>query len=439
MYVAPNYQSNLLLAAKKANFGLFFFRMTQWGIQGPSIKAEFLVKTEQTNQGPKQIMDSSIVELGQRGTTLLPLASDALGCVHKRQKRLVGEAQARGDLALEVRARLASPFVSGLGSGHPTETGMILDRNTGMPYIPASAIKGVLRLAHAVNISRSGQAGEWIRNGVVDHKGRFKPSPDGDQTELSDREPSLRKYFGDTDTAVADGVRGQLVFLDAFPESPPSLKADIMNPHFHKYYGENQPPVDCEDPIPVKFLSVEPGTVFVFRVLAAPLAAPGEKEKDPVDRKFGPEDESLVRAMFSTAFDELGFGGKTSVGYGRFQGLDASARQSETPSSGAPSAAQPSQSPAAPAPKKDPDAQRQEEVAVFKSALPRPDALAGQIDSLLGTIRAKEDAETRKLCCRALLDLARSNKKKFNSAVKDKKAWAVKLTDLCAELGVAVT
>ncbi len=117
-------------------------------------------------------------------------------------------------------------------------------------------------------------------------------------------------------------MRGQLVFLDAFPESVPSLKADIMNPHFHKYYGENQPPVDCEDPIPVKFLSVEPGTVFVFRVLAAPLAVPREQEPEPVEREFGPEDEARVRAMFYTAFDEVGFGGKTSVGYGRFIPMD---------------------------------------------------------------------------------------------------------------------
>ncbi len=426
MHVVPEYQNKLLDKAATGNFSLVFARGTQWRTDRGQLKAEFQSGTRPNRDGPVPVFDSAIVHLGQRGTVILPKAVTVLQRVHQRQQGLLESFRNLEGFVLEIRARLASPFVSGLGSGHPTETGMILDRNTGMPYIPASSIKGVLRLAHAVNISRSGQAGQWIRERK-------------DEVELSDREPSLRKYFGDTDTAAADGVRGQLVFLDAFPESSPSLKADIMNPHFHKYYGENQPPVDCEDPIPVKFLSVEPGTVFVFRVLAAPLAVPGEKEKDPVDRKFGPEDERLVRAMFSTAFDELGFGGKTSVGYGRFQGLDASTRQSETPSSGAPSAAQPSQSPAAPAAKKDPDVQRQEEVAVFKSALPRPDALAGQIDSLLGTIRAKEDDETRKLCCRALLDLARSNKKKFNSAVKDKKAWAVKLTDLCAELGVAVT
>ncbi len=92
----------------------------------------------------------------------------------------------------------------------------------------------------------------------------------------------------------------------------------------------------------------------------------------------------------------------------------------------------------APAPKQDPEAERMEAVATFKSSLPQPDALAGHIDSLLQTIRAKEDEQTRKLCCQALLELAQANKKKFKSAVKDQKAWAVKLTKLCSELGVAM-
>lgn len=108
-----------------------------------------------------------------------------------------------------------------------------------------------------------------------------------------------------------------------------------------------------------------------------------------------------------------------------------------TPSS--PAQPTPNQFKAISPPGKNQEIQRQEEVAAFKTSLPRPDALAGQIGSLLGIIRAKEDDETRKLCCQALLDLAKTNKKKFNSAVKDKKDWVVKLSELCAELGVKLT
>ena len=348
--VIPKYQQSLLEKGSGGNFSLVFTRGTKWRADDRGqLKAEFQSGTRRDR--PKEpVFDSAIVQLGQRGTELLPQAATVLQKVHLLQQNVLQALQAQGGFTLEIRAKLTSPFVSGLGSGHPTETGMILDRNTGMPYIPASAIKGVLRLAHTVNILRSGQAGHYVRTGVVDNKGRFKPSPNGSQLDLDDREPSLRKYFGDTDTGVADGVRGQLVFLDAFPEAPPSLKADIMNPHFHKYYGENQPPVDCEDPIPVKFLSVAPGAVFVFRILAAPLARHGEAEAEPIDREFGPEDETRVLAMFHTAFEEVGFGGKTAVGYGRFIAL------SESPSVPVTTSGKPAAAPATRGPSTDPSA-----------------------------------------------------------------------------------
>ncbi|NCC26063.1 MAG: type III-B CRISPR module RAMP protein Cmr6 [Deltaproteobacteria bacterium] len=328
MYVVPKFQSDLLHAGTRGNFGLFFSRMTQWRITGANIKAEFQAGIQQNNSKP--IMDSSIVELGNRSQTMLPAAASALQALHRRQKTVLDQARQEGRPALEIRASLQTPFVSGLGSGHPTETGFILDRNTGVPYLPASAVKGVLRLAQAVNLTRSGQAEAWMHKGRLDDKGRFHHDEHGNQWELDDREPSLRKYFGDTDTGAEDGVRGQLVFLDAYPEQIPVLKPDIMNPHYHKYYGASTPqeketgPVDCEDPIPVKFLSVPEGTVFVFRVLASPLAKPVKEERQAVERTFGPEDETSVREMFDTAFTELGFGGKTAVGYGRFALAEAS-------------------------------------------------------------------------------------------------------------------
>lgn len=404
MHVVPEYLQRSLDRAASGNFSLVFARGTQWRVDRGQLKAD-------------------IVQLGQRGTNLLPKASSTLQGVHQRQRGVLESTQSLGGFALEIRARLTSPFVSGLASGHPTETGMILDRNTGMPFIPASAIKGVLRLAHAVNILRSGEAGEWITQRQ-------------DEIELSDREPSLRKYFGDTDTSAADGVRGQLVFLDAFPESPPSLKADIMNPHFHKYYGENQPPVDCEDPIPVKFLSVEAGTVFVFRVLAAPLSVSGKQEQEPVEREFGPEDDAHVRAMFDTAFDELGFGGKTAVGYGRFQDIDGSALQPGSPTFATPSPAQLGQAQAFAVPPVDPETARQAEVEAFRGTLPKLDKLPGEMDKLIEAIKRKTDEETRKRCCEALLRYAETGGKSFKKAKNGGKAWAVKLMTLCEELGV---
>lgn len=340
MRVIPQSQVDLLEKGREGSFSLFFSRMTTWNVKGGDPEPKYQSRTDQTKNGPKPVFESSIVDLGNWGNRLVPKAGSVLRNVHARQKGILRMVRQKEGLALEVRARLTSPFVSGLGSGHPTETGMILDRNTGVPYIPASAIKGVLRLAHGLNVGESEGGEKWLRTGRLDERGRFHIDPDGDQVELDDREPSLRKYFGDVDTGSDDAVRGQLVILDAFPEMPPVLKTDIMNPHFHKYYAGENAPEDTDDPIPVKFLAVQEGTMFVFRVLAAPLGRDDSDREDKVSRTFDASDEQAVTAMFERAFSELGFGGKTSVGYGRFTtdltvGIPGSAKAS--PNADAPS------------------------------------------------------------------------------------------------------
>lgn len=315
MPVIPEFQRRRL-QGPKSNFSLYFSRMTDWVFGRDEIQSR----------------DGEIVTLGETGNRLLRNVGICLASIHHRQRRLVDQATSNGQLALEIRARLKTPFVSGLGSGHPTETGMILDRNTGVPYIPASSIKGVLRLAHAVNLLNNPELDQkWIKFGTVNSKGVFNEHPDGNQINLDDREPSLRRYFGDVDTKAKEGVRGQIVFLDAYPEHVPMLKPDIMNPHFQKYYGAStkedveRGPVDCEDPIPVKFLSVTEGTVFIFRVLISPLSPLATRNGDEIIfRSFDDQDHEVLIKMFKRAFITLGMGGKTAIGYGRFEIVEKS-------------------------------------------------------------------------------------------------------------------
>ncbi|NLV97983.1 MAG: type III-B CRISPR module RAMP protein Cmr6 [Desulfovibrionales bacterium] len=321
MSVIPEFQKRKL-QSPRSNFSLYFSRMTDWQFVRDEVKSK----------------DGSIIDLGIAGNRLLSNAKMCLASIHRRQEHLLQLAKANGQFVLEIRAQLKTPFVSGLGSGHPTETGMILDRNTGVPYIPASSIKGILRLAHAVNLlNDSTLDSKWIEKGRVNKKGDFKRDPNGDQVNINDREPSLRRYFGDTDTKAKDCLRGQLVFLDAYPEQVPALKPDIMNPHYHKYYGASTPqekergPVDCDDPIPVKFLTISEGTVFIFRILFSPLPPLANelvekscfrqtdlKDLECIFGDFSEQDQEAVRNMFETAFSLLGFGSKTAIGYGRF-------------------------------------------------------------------------------------------------------------------------
>jgi len=232
---------------------------------------------------------------------ITPHADVALKLLHRRQRGVLKPVHDRGGLYLEITAHLATPYVSGLGACHPTETGFILDRNTGLPYIPASSIKGVLRLAHALNLAER-------------FPDKVRPCKEG--FEIPDTEESMRKYFGYTDTSGKNAVRGQLVFLDAFPASVPTIKRDIMNPHFSDYYKGKTPPIEIEDPNPVMFLAVQEGVDFKFRVFASPLA-----DGAPISNTFGEEDREAIVAMFRRAGEELGFGAKTAVGYGRMESV----------------------------------------------------------------------------------------------------------------------
>ena len=204
------------------------------------------------------------------------------------QKKLVmnsyiQEAKSNGYIVYEKTMYTKTPFISGLGSGHPTETGMILDRNLGVPYIPASSVKGVCRLAYAINNVEPG-------NSTID-------------------DSIFEKYFGST--SDKNPKRGKVIFLDVYPSEKPELKLDIMNPHFQKYYNgdkDNTKPLENEEPVPINFLVVSEGCGFTFRC----LYKLSENEK-----KEGIEKD--IEAFFETAFTEVGFGGKTAVGYGRFQ------------------------------------------------------------------------------------------------------------------------
>lgn len=171
-------------------------------------------------------------------------------------------------------------FVSGLGNGHPFETGFIWHRTLGVPYLPGSSVKGLMR-AWADPKKGWGDEENWGR---------------------------VKRLFGDTD----EGGAGTLIVFDALPVQVPELELDIMNPHYGDYYGgkndENDnpvPPADYLSPSPVFFLAVEANQPF--RLALAPRCPKGENAPD--DLKDGLE-------LLEQALTTLGAGGKTAVGYG---------------------------------------------------------------------------------------------------------------------------
>ena len=268
------------------NFSLYSTKMVSWKFSGKELKVEEKAIDDLFDQSKKSFPTTIDLVKEKSFPTTIDLVKEKL----EQQDHYIRALSSQGITTFIIKAETTSPFITGLGSGHPTETGMILDRNIGVPYIPATSIKGVLRLACAINLAKNNE--EYAKNGIV-----------------PDDAPTLVKYFGSMSQDEKKQTRGQLMFLDAYPKGVFSLKVDIINPHFGNYYnGEHKQPVETGIPKPKKFLTVAEGTTFVFRCAFIPL------KEDTCN-------ETEVRAMFTTAFETVGFGGKTAIGYGRFKDI----------------------------------------------------------------------------------------------------------------------
>jgi len=190
-------------------------------------------------------------------------------------------------ILVEKKGKLISPLITGIGESHPGEVGMLFDHTLGIPYVGASSLKGIHRLFFAIGgLADSGD--ELLQE---------KDTIDDDAIE------DLTATYGSNER------RGGVIFLDAYPEEVPELQVDIMNPHYNKYYGSigknPDPPRDNENPIPIKFLTIKPGSVFVFRALV-------RKDLENSERIAGKVERYLDRILSE------GIGAKTALGYGRF-------------------------------------------------------------------------------------------------------------------------
>lgn len=191
--------------------------------------------------------------------------------------------------AVLFHAPLTWRVAVGLSGESVLETDLTLDRLSGLPIIPGSALKGLTR--------------SWA---VREHLKSASAKPEEDPPEIKD-------LFGVQERE--HDRAGAVIFFDAFPIPPglassrPRFVVDIMNPHYPKYYGESaqrpnsSPPSNDQSPIPVFFLTVA-GASFQFAL--APRA--GVTEVDIEE----------VAGWLQLALQEYGVGSKTNAGYGAF-------------------------------------------------------------------------------------------------------------------------
>lgn len=197
-----------------------------------------------------------------------------------RRDRLLAEMTAAGYVCRKAEVRTESRLAAGQGNPNPVENGMTFHQPLGFPIIPGSSLKGVAA-AYAE---------------IFEGRPRDGESPD----------PDVGRVFGGSRETAG---RGTVLFFDAYPAptDQPLVECDVLTPHYGKYYGDGgrTPPADYHSPIPNAFLTVPEGRKFRFEIAGRSAA-----------------DVELAWEWLSNALIDLGVGGKTRAGYGRFRPVD---------------------------------------------------------------------------------------------------------------------
>jgi CRISPR-associated protein Cmr6 len=212
-----------------------------------------------------------------------------------RARQLVA-AEAIGEAVLIYPAKLSAPLPTGLGNEHPLENGFAFLNPYGLPYLAGSGVKGVLRCA-----AEELASGDW-----------------GDSEGWN--QATIDILFGPGEDRLAEGAefrRGALAFWDLFfaptKKDGALLKVEIMTPHHSGYLQGAGTPHANESPTPIPFLAVAAGCEATLFVQCDPAQIPAEQSALRSGWK------PLLSSALAHAGEWLGFGAKTSVGYGRLE------------------------------------------------------------------------------------------------------------------------
>ena len=215
---------------------------------------------------------------------------------------------------LRLQATAIAPFTTGLGNEHPLENGFAFLNPYGLPYLPGSGVKGVLRTAAKELASGQWDSKEWHHAEEPRHEVHDK------QGKHLFRASDLDVIFGSEAQDEENHLRGVLSFWDVIPQiEGNSLMVEIMTPHQSHYYqddakkgaGSNSPH-DSGSPNPISFLTVPPQSKFAFHVVCDSIRL-AHLAPDLLNNEHW---KVLLQETFEHAFAWLGFGAKTSVGYG---------------------------------------------------------------------------------------------------------------------------
>lgn len=224
-------------------------------------------------------------------------------------------------------------------SGGIYETNMTLHHVYGVPYIPASSLKGVVRswiITNAFSAAPQEESNFPLVNAEYRALKSNKlfcdifGSPESiDRVIFSEGKPKTKKNKYESSKEISASKKeqqGSVVFMDALPVRKPELMPDIMNPHYPDWYDGKDLPTDFQSPNPIVFLTVSNDSRFqtCIGINAAKNNklsnwADFQKLAEPVGLNGDATLLDLVEAWLRKTLAEHGVGAKTAIGYGILQ------------------------------------------------------------------------------------------------------------------------
>lgn len=226
--------------------------------------------------------------------------------------------------ARQFELELTSRLLVGIGNSSGTDVGLTVHHTWGVPMVPGSAIKGLTaHYVDAVYGPASREVPPWEQVDIERERVAYQGITWRNRRALYGPGPIYRALFGAPEALEDDAMkesdltagasRGLITFYDALHvptgEDEKPFDIDVLTVHQKPYYdglGESWPN-DYNDPNPVHFLTVRPGTRLLFSL-------------------SGPRDWVLLaEQLVRDALTQWGIGAKTSAGYGRFSEPNKSA------------------------------------------------------------------------------------------------------------------
>jgi len=189
---------------------------------------------------------------------------------------------------------IGSGYIHGISSDNDAKIGFYFDHTTGLPVIPGSSIKGMLRSAFGLSNTKKDDPYKEQKHNMI--------------RELLQKDKSLdiqklaKEIFEGVDSET--GKPKSIYQRDRFYEA---RVVEIEDKLFDDDYLSPHYPNLLQNPKPIKFIKVAPGVTFefAFHLIDSPQISAGEK-----------------MILFARLLQFYGIGAKTNVGYGQFEEWD---------------------------------------------------------------------------------------------------------------------